>query len=320
MNMQPLKTDQTSTKLQNFVKEDKSIGLIFFCDYFIIGGVEQVLVTACNALADAGYDVLIVWTGFVQDNFILRQISPKVKQFYALSALKLEYLPKPKKPFWKRKFWKLKRKINDYKLRDIGKHIENFEHYKYLIDFKNGYSRVAKIKSVPGQKKIVWLHGSSTLFFEANIFAANNLFTYDKLVCLTKEFRQFFIKKYPQYESRIVHIYNPFDIQEIRNKSLEDLPEIRQYLPYFLHVSRLDNDKDITTVIKACKLFYADGKRRTKTIFLGDGMKLQTYKDKVKDESLEKDVFFLGNSDNPYPWMKQAEALFECVQQLSERP
>lgn len=281
--------------------------IAFLCDCFAFGGLERILVNVCNILADNGYDIFIIWTGFVDDNYLLKEISPNIRQFNAAKALSLEVSAKPKNSWFRRKIWKIRRKINMYKLRYLKKYINDFSEYEYLVDFRNGDCQLDKIITFPHQKKIVWLHGGKSILKKLNI--NSNIFKYDKMVCLTKGFERDFLKKYPKYEHKIVSIYNPNNIDYIQLKAKEFNSEITKYSPYFLCVSRLDNDKDIITILKACKIFYHNSTRRNKMIFLGNGINIQAYCDFVKQNNLEDKVFFLGNSDNPYPWMHNANAL-----------
>ena len=70
--------------------------IIFFVKDFIVGGVEQVLVHAVNALVHEGNEVVIVWTGYVEDNHLLTQIDSKVKQIYTSKIWNLIGAKKPK--------------------------------------------------------------------------------------------------------------------------------------------------------------------------------------------------------------------------------
>ncbi len=283
--------------------------IAFFCSNFIVGGVERVLVNICNILIEYEYEVMIVWTGYVEDNFLLKQLNPKIKQFNAAKALKLEASIKPKNSFWKRKIWKIKKKIDQYKLRNIVKYIDDFTTYNFLVDFKNGDSLIANIPSLPNQTKVAWLHGSYNLYGRQKFLKRNKILNYDKIVCLTQEFKERFIADYPKYEQKIVQIYNPIDTENVKSKSLEQNDNILKFNPYFLCVSRLDNDKDIATILNACKLFYQNTNKKSKIVFLGNGNNAQKFKAFVKENNLIDKVFFLGNTNNPYSWMKNAQAL-----------
>ena len=139
--------------------------LIFFIKDFIVGGVEQILVTTVNELQKQGNEVLIVWTGFLEQNHLYQQINPRIKQLNTNDLWHLVGEKKPSSPF-KKILYVLKRNLNLYLLKDISKHIPNFETYDCLIDFKNGSSKVWRIKTLPHQKKFVWVHGAFSRFFK----------------------------------------------------------------------------------------------------------------------------------------------------------
>lgn len=282
--------------------------IIFFVKDFIVGGVEQVLVSAANTLVENGDDVVIVWTGYVEDNFMLRKIDKRVKQIYTSKIWHLVGKTKPQGAFSK-VLYHIKQNLNLFMLRFIKKHIPDFSSYNYLIDFKNGSSKIFNISLEKHQQKIVWLHGAFSRFYKKDKFKTYKLNLFDKIVCLTENFQKQYSEKYPTLKEKIKVVRNPFAIEDIKNKADDTDEETSQYMPYFLHVSRIDKDKDILTALKAYKTFYEKTKSNKKLIFLGNGPLLEYYKKWVFDNGLEGKIFFLGNRSNPFVWMKNSEAL-----------
>ncbi len=282
--------------------------IIFFVKDFIVGGVEQVLVTAVNTLVENGDEVVIVWTGYVEDNFMLGQIDSRVKQIYTSKIWHLVGSAKPKGKLAKF-LWHTKQNLNLFMLRFIKKHIPDFSSYNYLIDFKNGSSKIFNICIEKNQKKVVWIHGAFSRFNKKNKFKTYKLNSFDKIVCLTESFKRQYVEKYPASKERIKVIRNPFAIEDIKNKANAKDEELAQYMPYFLHVSRIGTDKDILTALKAYKKFYQKTKSNKSLVFLGNGPLLEYYQKWVIDNGLEGKVFFLGNRSNPFVWMKNAQAL-----------
>lgn len=282
--------------------------IIFFVKDFIVGGVEQVLVSAVNTLVENGDDVVIVWTGYVEDNFMLGKIDKKVKQIHTSKIWHLVGKAKPKGAFAK-VLYHIKQNLNLFMLRFIKKHIPDFSSYNYLIDFKNGSSKIFNISLEKHQQKIVWLHGAFSRFYKKDKFKTYKLNSFDKIVCLTESFKKQYGEKYPTLKEKIKVVRNPFAIEDIKNKADNTDDEISQYIPYFLHVARVDNSKDILTALKAYKTFYQKTKSNKKLVFLGNGNLLEHYKKWVIDNGLEGKIFFLGNRSNPFAWMKNSEAL-----------
>lgn len=282
--------------------------LIFFVKDFIVGGVEQVLVSALNALCAQGHEILIVWTGYVEKNHLYQQLNPAIKQLNTNDIWHLTGENKPKSPL-KKIFYFGKRKLNLFYLRNIGKYIPDFETYDFLIDFKNGSSNVCDIKTCSNQKKIVWIHGAFVRFRKKKKFKRYNLLSYDKIVCLTESFKRQLVNLFPSAAQKVYVIRNPFDIDAIWQKASENNVELKQYQPYFLHVARVSADKDIQTMLDAYKMFYEKTKSAINLVLLGNGDLLEYYQGKVKQWGLQNKIFFLGNKSNPFLWMRNAEAL-----------
>lgn len=282
--------------------------LIFFVKDFIVGGVEQVLVTTLNELSEQGYEILVVWTGYLEKNHLYQQINPCIKQLDTNDIWHLVEEDKPKFGV-KKIMYVFKKNLNLYLLRNIGKYIPDFENYDYLIDFKNGSSKVCNIKSYPHQKKIVWIHGAFSRFLKKNKFSSYKLLSYDKIVCLTESFKQQLISRFPNVRDKVFVVRNPFDIKLIQQKANENNAEIKNYQPYFLHVSRIVADKDIQTMLKAYKDFYERTKSSVNLVLLGNGDLFEHYQNVVKRWKLQEKIFLLGNKSNPFQWMKNAEAL-----------
>lgn len=284
--------------------------LVFFVSGFIVGGIEKVLCQFLQELEHHNTDLTLVWTGFKNKNYLTDLLDEMtyVKQYDWATLCGTKYTSKPK-GFVKRILWKIKEKYLFYKLKKCSSVIPEVAQADFLIDFRNGNSFVAKIQKRSGQKTLVWMHGAFQRFFMKNKFKAKGLFDYDKIVCLTQSFKDKFVHEFPNKKDKIMVLPNPFDIQNIQAQAELYIPEIEQYDPFFLHVSRIDKDKDILTLIQAYQQFIQSTSITYKLVFLGEGNLLSYYKQLVRDLGLEKNIYFLGNSPNPYPWMKKAKAL-----------
>jgi glycosyltransferase involved in cell wall biosynthesis len=107
---------------------------------------------------------------------------------------------------------------------------------------------------------------------------------------------------------KIVSIYNPFDIEEIRKKSLDsdiNIPKEK----YIINVARFSTQKRHDILIKA----YAMANIEHKLVLLGttdkpaDEENLNNLKTLITNLNIEDKVVFLGFVANPYVWLKNAE-------------
>lgn len=280
---------------------------IFFVRNFIVGGVERVLVSAVNTLSKNGWKITIVWTGMVEKNHIWQTISPDVQQIYASEIWHLKLSEKPQN-FCSKFLWNLRSKLVIWLNRYIAKHIPDFHTYDYVIDFKNGSSLLYNIPLHAHQKRIVWMHGAFSGFQKKKKFQHKKLFSYDKIVCLTEDFKNQFLQYYPKYASKIYQIYNPFDLSLPPINQNEE-QQIKKMQPYFVHVSRIDTDKDINTLLLGYEKFITDTKSKTKLVLIGDGKQKNHFQKMCQEKGLDKQIIFYGTSQFPYQWMQNAKAL-----------
>lgn len=162
-----------------------------------------------------------------------------------------------------------------------------------------------ELKRINDAKKIAWFHSSWNVF-ESRGFI-KYLKYYDNFVVLTDDFKNEFIKKYPDYQNKILRIYNPIDIEQIKEKSKEKCNNIDG--DYFCAVARLTPDKDIETIIRAFDLFWQkNNKPDIKMVFVGDGNRADYYKSVANNLPAKKQFVFAGAQSNPFGIMKGAIA------------
>lgn len=181
-----------------------------------------------------------------------------------------------------------------------------------LIDFKNGAARslIKWMNNSDQPPKILWIHGGMPFIEERMQFDWS---VYDKIVVLTETLKSELALKYPRYKDKLVHIYNPLDFDHVRLSAIE---EIEIDSPYFVHISRIEVDKDIGTVIDAYDLYYQKTHTKTKMYFIGDGSEKHKWERYAATKKSCNQILFLGKKENPFPYMKHAKAVM--LSSLSE--
>ena len=106
----------------------------------------------------------------------------------------------------------------------------------------------------------------------------------------------------------IINIYNPFDIEDIRAKSLEYNSELPRE-KYIINIARFAKYKRHDILLRA----YANANIDHKLVLMGttdkpaDKENLINIKILIKKLGLENQVIFTGFVNNPYVWLKNAE-------------
>lgn len=115
--------------------------------------------------------------------------------------------------------------------------------------------------------------------------------------------RQTFLDKMSQYNIEIHAvpvIHNPCPIKAIQQKANEkvDLPGY----PFIVHVGRLTYQKNQQLLIRA----YAAANIEEKLVIIGSGQEENKLRELTRSLDISDKVIFLGQKENPYPWMKHA--------------
>lgn len=180
---------------------------------------------------------------------------------------------------------------------------KTFADIDLFVDFYDfGFEREFRKLNKP---KIAWWHSSINKFLGGDYIARMN--TYDKLVMLTDGATNELCDRYPDMAGRVVRIYNPIDIDDIRART--DAAPTPIYGEYFCAVARLSRDKDIATILYAFDAFWRGaGRPDIKMVFVGDGDRADEYKSIAASLAAANQFVFAGAQSNPFIYMRGARA------------
>lgn len=267
-----------------------------------VGGVENVLIRTLDKLLECKNIALSVITYVDIKTPVYREYfnaHPQIK-LYSLYPCGWLGTKVPHFFLW-RLFVLVARKFyRDFKRLFVLKKFKNFDVFVDYHDF--GFHD--ELRYIKNAKKIAWFHSSINVFKKRKF--KDYVKYYDKMVVLTDDFMGEFVEKYSYLKNKIIRIYNPIDIEQIKEKSLVKNPINGKY---FCCVSRMTPDKDIETVIRAFDLFWQDNKQPDiKMVFVGDGNRIQYYKSVADALSSKKQFVFMGAMANPFCVMRGAMA------------
>ncbi|WP_150538234.1 CDP-glycerol glycerophosphotransferase family protein [Actinobacillus vicugnae] len=103
---------------------------------------------------------------------------------------------------------------------------------------------------------------------------------------------------------------NAISIEQILSSSEDNIEMEDEFTSFtgkkFINIGRMSHEKDQLKLIEA----FSDAKKQHSNIrlfILGDGVLKQDLVNKIKELSLENDVYLLGQKKNPFPYLKQAD-------------
>lgn len=177
-----------------------------------------------------------------------------------------------------------------------------FDNIDIFIDYYN-FSFDKEFKKIK-KPKISWWHSSSKIFIDGNY--VRYLSRYDKLVVLTDKFVKQFVKRYPTLRNKIVKIFNPIDIKDVRDRAKIGLKPKSEN--YFVSVSRLSADKDVKSLVLAFNKFWLENKNPNVDLFIvGDGDQAKRSKQIAKSLPSSGKIIFTGSLENSFGFISGAK-------------
>ncbi|AVQ20884.1 glycosyltransferase [Fusobacterium necrophorum subsp. funduliforme] len=279
--------------------------ILFYLDSLLLGGEQKIAIDYLNVLQPHYQVSLLVNMDFGEDNFFLSQIPKEIPISFVIEKellLSLNYYKKNRRNSLKNRIlysWYLtkKRKARQKK---IGPILQSLD-YDYCIDFSNKLP-----VSLTDERVLAWNHSSIYGTSQKTIehFLKPKYQKIGKIVVVSESMKQEYLSIFPEFREKIVVLPNFLDLDKIQSLSSETIPEQDSF---FLCCSRLDPRKDIATIIRAFALWKQDPQHQEKLFILGTGTEQSNLEALSKSLSLESEITFLGQKQNPYPYMKQAK-------------
>ncbi len=282
--------------------------ILFVTESLTCGGMETVLVTISNILANMDYDVTIIC------------YDPRSELVSELNK-KIHYIYKPRKEFpVMQKFPHIRRYFNYRKA--VWEHrVSSKRLYKYYVgnkkyDVEIGFFRGPSIKIVSGStnkksKKLAWVHTDFKLCNPKSITSwFNNMeevkTAYGKMnniVCVSDKARESF-NEVIGLKEKSTTVYNLIPSNKIIEKSFEEIP-LKKNKFTLITVGRLIPDKRHDRLLSATKKLNEQGYNFDVWI-VGYGPCENELKKYCEDNKIEN-VFFTGIQSNPYSYMRNAD-------------
>lgn len=274
--------------------------IVFGITSLQFGGAERVLVDIINKLYNE-FEIE-VFTIYPKGE-LEEQLNYSIK-VNSLCNKKYEELSKFQKLL-------LSVKLLVFKKRIYNKEIKN----KYDVEIAFLEGPITRLFACQNRdvKKIAWIHNDITKVYGNGIKASMKkkadkkaYEAYDKLVFVSRDNKAKFEDTYNLDNDKFV-IYNYIDIDKVIAKSNENIN-----LPFkndefnIVSVARLVDQKAIDRLIRVHTKLINDGLNH-KIYIIGDGPNKENLLELIKDKQVEDTFILLGQTDNPYPYIKNAD-------------
>lgn len=265
------------------------------------GGAEKILVDICNALSARGNDITL--------QTIFDTGIHKMRIHSGVTYI-------PGLPEFKNKLDTLIYRLLCliparilYKL---------FVHDKYdtEIAFLEGLATKVIGGGNGNNKKIAWVHTDMWKYYgNQYVFGTQEknkriYQRFDKIFCVSNDAKRGFFKRFG-ISKGVEVMYNPIDIDEIRQKANEGTTiKVDNKSLNVVTVGRLVNQKGYDILLSAIeKLKNEVCDTQVKLYIIGDGTLKKQLQDQIKAEQLEENVVLCGYLENPYPVIFKADLM-----------
>lgn len=261
------------------------------------GGAERVLKNILDNLDYSKFkvDLLLIYN----EGVYLEKINPNVNIKYIYKKLKYKN--------------KILNKINFSIRKFIFKYFSKLLYKKYVIDsydveiafLEGDCTRILSSSTNKISQKIAWIHIDLSKYRRMSKSEEASCYSkFNKVICVSEDSKNSFIKLYPQFKDKAEVIYNLINIDEINDLSKEKI-DYRFSYPTLIGVGRLVEQKRFDILIRAHKILIDEG-IDNKLIILGEGPKHLELMNLIKELNLENSVDIIGFKSNPYPYIKNS--------------
>lgn len=280
--------------------------IIFGITGLTLGGAERVLVDIANALTEE-YDITIFT---IYSKGELEKELDKRVNIVSLYDFKYAQMSKLKKVL-------IPLKVLFFRKAIFKKYIEPGKYDAHISFLEGPVTRIFSTKSKA--KKIAWIHNDMSKVFGKGLKAKlkrvldRNIYEkYDTLVFVSIDNLDKFNKIYDDmdlpHETVIYNYINSNRILELANKDKDAKELFKESELNIVQVSRLVEQKGIDRLIKVHAKLIKEGYKHH-IFIVGDGPLREQLEKQIKECDVEKTFTLLGAKNNPYEYMKNADAV-----------
>lgn len=290
--------------------------ILFNTDSLIMGGAEKLAIDYVKVLSrDYKVILLVNEDNGKEGNILEKDIPENIEYEFIVDKTIMDNINKYRKlkQKYKKNLWYrirynyfLKQRRKSFK-KNIINYVKN-KKYDVLIDFNNKLPI-----EIIDNRVISWFHSSLTgMKVKQKEKYAEKFKKIKKVVVINNDMMKEFSEYFPNNLDKVERIYNFFDIEEIKKKSvdsslLNDKEKEKLNEKYIVACCRLDKKKDVETLIAAFSNLKMNKSIKEKLYIIGDGDNRRNLEVLAKKLNVLEDIIFLGTQKNPYIWMKNAE-------------
>ncbi|WP_053067732.1 glycosyltransferase [Muribacter muris] len=288
--------------------------LIIFNQWLVIGGIEKVLLSYLSIFRQLGYDIELAITYNVDafPKHFQNELPSGIKTYFCLSDTDSKYfldIRENKKNSLKSKLrYEYNRIILDRKYKNFCLNILNHNNYDLIIDFSGSLLKLLSNNTFKNINTpiIRWNHSQIPTDKKSLKKYQKSLPKYHKIIAICEEMNNNLIKYFNLPKNKVITISNPINIKTIAQKS-QIKTECKYNDKYLIIISRLVEGKGLSELIEIYAKLKEEKGIQHKLCIIGDGYYKNKLESTIQHYHLSNDCYLLGEMDNPYPYLKNAD-------------
>ncbi len=176
--------------------------------------------------------------------------------------------------------------------------------YDVEIAFLEGNTTKLLSRKKSNCKKITWLH--TDLNKNKDKGNQKTYERFNKVICVSNDCKNSFLKLYPEGRNKTQTIYNPIDKEKILEQAKEKINFNKRNKINIITIGRLAKVKGYDILLQSHNKLIKSGLDYN-LIFLGEGPERKNMEKYIKENNLENNTQLLGFKENPYSYLKEAD-------------
>lgn len=272
--------------------------LLFAAHDMNLGGIETSLINLLNYLVQKNYEITLVLEK--AEGIFINDLDKKIHI--------IEYSPSTDEKYIKRK------------MQNLIKRIKFTLKYFHKFNFSASYATYSLMSSfvarIASKNCVLWGHADYLALYKGDKEKVRNFFEkikynkFKKIIFVSKAGCNSFSEIFPKMKNKVIYCNNIINKEKIEKLAKENAQiKASRKTCTFVNVGRHDEkQKKLTRIIQACIKLKQD-KLNFRVLFVGDGPDSIQYKELVNKNKLKENIIFLGQKNNPYPYMRIADCI-----------
>lgn len=289
--------------------------ILFISEALWIGGIETALVNLLNRMDYEKYEVTLLLRRAIFDGDMRQKVPAQCRVVtfdrengqYRFSRL-YHLTEKSENPsrFHRAMMWAvpaIKWVENRLYIRYIREQMKN-EHFDTCVIYSDVAAETA-VRAIRADKFLLFYHhGAMRKVWHDEIGYRKA----DKIIAVSGAVEQKLREFRPKYANKMTTIHNLTDVEGIRAKGEEPVPEEFPADKFnIVSCGRVSHEKGMDLAVEACAELVETGHKNIHWWIVGGGPAEDEVRAKIAELHMEDCVTMLGMKGNPYPYIKQAD-------------